>query len=126
MTEEGIGSVGTTQGGTNRYAQAGGSFSYTMEVDPEGTALLVTFKTADAGKGIEILAAGETIFKEVLKEGSEGEYMDVVIPLPKNVLEKAYGKFYNCRARKVLDFLFRGIDGAESAAVCQFIYTLAE
>lgn len=126
MTEEGTGSVGTTQGGTNRYAQAGGSFSYTMEVDPEGTALLVTFKTADAGKGIEILAAGETIFKEVLKESAEGEYVDVVIPLPKDVLEKAYGKFYNCRARKVLDFLFRGIDGAESAAVCQFIYTLAE
>lgn len=124
MTEHGEGSVGTTQGGTNRYAKAGGSFSYTMEVDPEGTELLVTFKNADAGKGIEILAGNTTIFKEVLCSQGEEEYYDVLIPLSKEVLQKVYGRFYNCRDRKVLDFVFRGIDGAESAAVCQFIYTL--
>jgi hypothetical protein len=126
MREEGIGSVGTTAGGTNRYAKEGGSFSYTMEVDPEGTTLLVTFKTADSGKSIEILAGGESVFKEVLELQGDGEYVDVLIPLKKEVLQKAYGKFYNCRDRKVLDFEFRGIDGAESAAVCQFIYTLTE
>ena len=126
MTESGTGSVGTTQGGTNRYAKAGGSFSYTMEVDREGTTLLVTFKNADAGKGIEILAGGESIYKEVLTSEGEGEYYDILIPLPKEILQKAYGKFYNCRDRKALDFEFRGIDGAESAAVCQFIYTLTE
>jgi len=124
MTESGTGSVGTTLGGTNRYAKAGGSFSYTMEVDPEGTKLLVTFKTSDAGKGIEILAGGASVYMEVLEAQGEEEYFDVLIPLPKEVLKKAYGRFYNCRDRKVLDFEFRGIDGAESAAVCQFIYTL--
>ena len=126
MTEQGEGSVGTTLGGTNRYAKAGGSFSYTMEVDPEGTTLLVTFKTSDAGKGIEILAGGISVYKEVLTEAGEDEYYDVLIPLSGEVLKKVYGRFYNCRDRKVLDFVFRGIDGAESAAVCQFIYTLAE
>lgn len=124
MTESGTGSVGTTLGGTNRYAKAGGSFSYTMEVDPEGTKLLVTFKTSDAGKGIEILAGGASVYMEVLEAQGEEEYFDVLIPLSKEVLKKAYGRFYNCRDRKVLDFEFRGIDGAESAAVCQFIYTL--
>ena len=124
MTEHGEGSVGTTQGGTNRYAKAGGSFSYTMEVDPEGTALLVTFKTTDTGKGIEILAGGVSVFKEVLELQGDGEYVDVLIPLAKEVLQKVYGRFYNCRDRKVMDFEFRGIDGTESAAVCQFIYTL--
>ncbi|MBR6666167.1 MAG: glycoside hydrolase family 127 protein [Lachnospiraceae bacterium] len=126
MREEGTGSVGTTAGGTNRYAKEGGSFVYTMEVDPEGTALLVTFKTADTGKGIEILAGGVSIFKEVLKLQDGDEYADVIIHLPMAAMKKAYGKFYNCRDRKVLDFEFRGIDGAESAAVCQFIYTLTE
>ena len=124
MTESGTGSVGTTLGGTNRYAKAGGSFSYTMEVDPEGTNLLVTFKTSDAGKGIEILAGGKSVYMEVLEAQGEEEYFDVLIPLPKEVLKKSYGRFYNCRDRKALDFEFRGIDGAESAAVCQFIYTL--
>ena len=124
MTEHGEGSVGTTQGGTNRYAKAGGSFSYTIEVDPEGTTLLVTFKTADAGKSIEILAGEVSVYKEVLTGEGEEEYYDVLIPLSEEVLKKVYGRFYNCRDRKVLDFVFRGIDGAESAAVCQFIYTL--
>ena len=124
MTEHGEGSVGTTQGGTNRYAKAGGSFSYTMEVDPEGTALLVTFKNADIGKGIEILAGGMPIYKDVLTGEGEEEYYDVLIPLSEEVLKKVYGRFYNCRDRKVLDFVFQGIDSAESAAVCQFIYTL--
>lgn len=126
MREEGTGSVGTTAGGTSRYAKAGGSFVYTMEVDPEGTALLVTFKTADTGKSIEILAGGVSIFKEVLELQGDDEYADAIIPLPMVAMKKAYGKFYNCRDRKVLDFEFRGIDGAESAAVCQFIYTLTE
>jgi len=126
MREEGTGSVGTTAVGTSRYAKAGGSFVYTMEVDPEGTALLVTFKTADTGKSIEILAGGVSIFKEVLELQSDDEYADAIIPLPMVAMKKAYGKFYNCRDRKVLDFEFRGIDGAESAAVCQFIYTLTE
>ncbi len=126
MTEYGTGSVGTTQGGTNRYAKEGGSFSYTMEVDPEGCALLVTFQTADAGKSICILAAGETILEKVLEKETDEEYYDVMIPIPQEIIRKAYSKFYNCRDRKVLDFTIQGMDGKESAAVCQFLYTVSE
>ena len=66
MTEQGTGSVGTTQGGTSRYAKAGGSFTYTMEVNTDTTALVVTFQSADAGKGIQIVAQGDIIFEQVL------------------------------------------------------------
>ncbi len=124
MTEYGTGSVGTTQGGTNRYAKKGGSFTYTMEVDLEGTELLVTFKTADVGKSIRILAGGVIIYETVLEKASEEEYYDVLVPIPEEAMKQAYGKFYNCRDRRVMDFVFSGIDGEESAAVCQFIYTV--
>ena len=72
------------------------------------------------------MAGGVSILKEVLEVQGEEEYYDVLIPLSQEVLKKAYGRFYNCRDRKVMDFEFRGIDGEESAAVCQFIYTLTE
>ncbi len=124
MTEHGTGSVGTTQGGTNRYAKAGGSFTYTMEVDLEGSDLLVTFKAADAGKSIQILAGIVTIYEAVLEEQSEGEYYDVLIPISEEAMKQAYGKFFNCRDRRVLDFTIQGMDGEASAAVCQFIYTV--
>lgn len=124
MKELGAGSVGTTQGGTNRYAKQGGSFSYTMEVDPEGTDLLVTFKTADAGKSICITVEDTVIYETVLSEQSEEEYYDVCIPITEETMKKAYGKFFNCRDRRVMDFTFSGIGGEGSAAVCQFIYTV--
>ncbi len=124
MTEYGTGSVGTTQGGTNRYAKQGGSFSYTMEVDLEGTDLLVTFKTADAGKSIQISAGKVIIYETVLKEQPEGEYYDVLIPLSEDAMKQAYGKFVNCRDRRVIDFTIQGVNREESAAVCQFIYTV--
>ena len=81
---------------------------------------------ADKGKGIHILAGDVTIFKEVLEGETEGEYYDVIIPIPEEALKKVYGKFYNCRDRKVLDFSIQGIDGEESAAICQFLYTIAK
>ncbi len=124
MQEVGTGSVGTTQGGTSRYAKQNGGFTYTMEVDTQGTALLVTFKTADTGKSIRIMAGEEVIFEKALEGDCEEEYYDEVISITDAALEKSYKKFYDCRERKVLDITFCGIDGEESAAVCQFIYTL--
>ncbi len=124
MTELGTGSVGSTAGETCRYAKAGGSFSYTMEIDREGTALLVSLKNADAGKGIRIAAGDVVIYEAVLEKQGEGTYYEVVIPIPEEVLKHAGKRFYDCRERKVLDFVFSGIDGAESAAVCRFLYTV--
>ena len=124
MTEQGNGSVGSTAGETSRYAKNGGSFSYTMEVEPEGSALLVTFKNADAGKGICIVAGITVIYEAVLEKCGEEMYHEVLIPIPDEVLNCAEKRFYDCRERKVLTFTFRGIAGAESAAVCRFLYTV--
>jgi len=124
MTEQGTGSVGTTAGGTSRYAKAGGSFTYTMEVNREGTALLVMFKNADAGKGIRIAVKDVVIYETVLEKQGEDEYYEVVIPISKEVMKLAEKRFYNCRERAVLTFTVSGIDGGESAALCQFLYTV--
>lgn len=122
MTEQGTGSVGTTEGGTSRYAKQGGSFSYTMMVNPEATDLIVTFKGADAGKGIRITVGDVTIYEAVLEAEQEVEYYDVRIPIPEEAMKYTGKKFYDCRERTVLTFTIQGIDGQESAAVCQFIY----
>ena len=125
MTEQGTGSVGTTAGGTSRYAKAGGSFSYTMEVNREGTALLAMFQNADAGKGIRIAVKDAVIYESVLEEQGEDEYYEVLIPVPAETLKCAEKRFYNCRERAVLTFTVSGIDGGESGALCQFLYTIA-
>ncbi|MBQ8797953.1 MAG: glycoside hydrolase family 127 protein [Lachnospiraceae bacterium] len=124
MTEQGTGSVGTTAGGTSRYAKAGGSFSYTMEVNQDGTGLLVMFKNADTGKGIRIRAGEVTVYEGVLEGSGEGEYFDVLLPVPEEAMQSVIKRFYDCKERKMLTFTFSGIDGNESAAVCQFLYTV--
>ncbi len=124
MTEQGTGSVGTTAGGTSRYAKEGGSFSYTMEVHKEGTALLAMFKNADAGKGIRIAVKDVVIYEAVLEKQGEEEYFEVLIPITEEAMKFAEKRFYNCRERAVLTFTVSGIDGGESAALCQFLYTV--
>lgn len=123
MTENGTGSVGTTHGGTSRYAKAGGSFSYTMEVHPEGCELLATFRNQDAGKSIRI-TTGDVLVYETVLEKREEEFYEVWIPLSEKVLGLSQKRFYDCRERKVLTFTFSGADGSESAALCQFFYTV--
>ena len=124
MTECSNGSVGTTAGGTSRYAKAGGSFSYTMEVRPEGTALLVMFKNADAGKGIRIAVDDVVLWEKTIEKQGEEEYFEVMIPVSEEAMKYVRKCFYDCRERKVLTFTFSGSEGEESAAVCQFLYTV--
>ncbi len=124
MTEQGTGSVGTTAGGTSRYAKAGGSFSYTMEVEAEGTALLVTVKNADAGKGLRIMVGDRVLYRERLEVKGTEAYYDLEIVVPEDVLKQAEKRFYDCRERKVLTFTFSGIEDEDSAAICQFLYTV--
>lgn len=124
MKEHGAGSVGTTAGGPSRYAKAGGSFSYTMEVNREETALLAMFKNADAGKGIRIAVGDSVIYETCLEKTGEDEYYEVLIPVPEEVLKRAEKRFYDCRERAVLTFTVSGISGKESAALCQFLYTV--
>lgn len=128
MTEHGTGSVGTTQGGTSRYAKEGGSFSYTMLVKPEGTDLLVTFRKTDAGKGIKITAENITIYEAVPEANQDNRedslYYDVLIPIPEEAMKLAGKRFYDSSEKTILTFTIQGIDGKESAAVCQFLHTV--
>ena len=124
MTEQGTGSVGTTAGGTSRYAKTGGSFFYTMEVHREGTALLAMFKNADAGKGIRITVGDIVLYENNLEKQGEEEYFEVLIPISEDAMKLAEKRFFNCRERAVLTFTVSGIDGKESAALCQFLYTV--
>lgn len=124
MTEYGAGSVGTTTSGTSRYAKKGGSFSYTMEVNQESTALFLTFKNAEAGKGIKVTVDGKVIYEAILVMRGEKEYFDVMVSIPAEILKQAEKRFFDCRERRVLTFTFQGISDEESAAVCQFIYTV--
>lgn len=124
MTEFGAGSVGTTASGTSRYARRGGSFSYTMEVKQEATDLYLTFKNADAGKGIKITVDSKTLYEARLVAQGEKEYYDVIISIPTEILEQAEKRFFAFRERRVLTFDFQGLGDEESAAVCQFIYTV--
>ena len=124
MTEHGTGSVGSTAGGTSRYAKKGGSFSYTMEVNQEATDLYLTFKNAEAGKGIKVSVDGKAIYEAVLELHGEKEYYDVIISIPAEILKLAEKRFFNYRERSILTFTFQGISGEESASVCQFIYTV--
>jgi uncharacterized protein len=124
MTEYGAGSVGSTAGGTSRYAKQGGGFSYTMAVNQESTNLYLTFKNADAGKGIKVTVDGKAVYEAILEVHGENEYYDVIVSIPTEILKQAKKRFFDFKERRVLTFTFQGISGEESAAVCQFIYTV--
>lgn len=124
LTEYGTGSVGTTAGGTSRYAKQEGSFSYTMEVNPEATDLYLTFKNKDAGKSIKVTVGDAVIYEAVIEVRGKDEYFDEIISIPSEILKQAEKRFYDCKERRVLTFTFQGINDEESASVCQFIYTV--
>ncbi|MBO5352418.1 MAG: glycoside hydrolase family 127 protein [Lachnospiraceae bacterium] len=124
MTEAGEGSVGTTENGTSRYAKQNGSFSYTMLVDVAGTDLLAMFDSKDNGKTIRITAGTELVYESVLDSNGREGYYEVVIPVPQNILELAEKKQVYGEEKEVVTFSFAGTGQAESAALCEFLYTM--
>ena len=133
MTEYGTGSVGTTSGQTNRRANAGGRFSYNMIVDTNRTDLLLQLSEADDGKTLVIRAGGAVIFDAVLnsadipdawKQTGTGELYYMLVPIPAKLLAHPQHTYVNHKEQPVLEFTFEGRDGAESAALCEFLYTL--
>lgn len=118
MIEYGSGSIGSTSQGTRRCAKASGGFSYRMRVDTNRTSLLVSFATSDNGKPIKILAEDEVIYEHILNETEQKEFYDVIIPLDRELLLKK-------SKDGIMRFSFEGIEGLESANICNFMYTLA-
>lgn len=123
MKEAGAGSVGKTHGGTLRYAKAGGSFGYRMEVEAQETALRFFLRSGDAGKKAEILVDG-VLLETVCVNACEDEFQMITIPLPPQVLAKSERIFRNCRERRVCEVTFRAPDTEDSAAICNFLYTI--
>lgn len=121
-----LGSVGVTNDGTYRYAIAGGSFSYRMAVSPAETNVLsMTLRTADNGKTLRITSGETVLFSDVLNNDSSAEEYELRIELPSAVTKNALRVSANERTYDVIPLTFSGVDGAESARVCSFIYTIA-
>ena len=126
MTVFGAGSAGSTEQGTKRHANAGGGFCFTMLVDINRTSLLATFTKKDNGKSIRIFAGKEVIYDAVLNNMGEPEYYDVIIPISREILlSQSIQREVMGVVRDVMTFTIEGVNGAESANLCGFLYTVA-
>lgn len=125
MTEYGNGSIGQTYHGTSRYAKEGGSFSYRMIVDEEGSDLMVMFDPSDNGKTIKIKAGESVVYEEVIQCKDEKGFNKVIIPLSKEVITSAMERIkYDCNFYSVIKITISGIENKQSAQICEFMYTL--
>lgn len=124
-------SVGTTSEGTSRYAKAGGYFTYQMMVAESGpTYLRVTLKAADNGKSLKVAVGNsddsdETIiYENVLEYSGDEEYYDIIIPISAAVVQENSKTIATENGNKVIvPITFKSGDEADSAAVCNFLYT---
>ena len=126
MEELGSGSTGSTENGTSRYANENGSFTYRMLVDENApTSLLATFAKADNGKTVLITVNDREIYSATLNySGTDAEYQ-VEIPIPADIIAaNAEAVTANGVSGKALTFEFSGIDNAQSARLCTFLYTI--
>jgi len=129
MTEQGTGSTGATGNGTSRLANAGGSFTYTMYVEPScDNALEITLKKEDNGKSLQISAGEEVIYNETLDyKGTEEEYT-IRIPVSMDVLAKAataLGEKHPTTGKDAYTaiFTFKSGNDEASARICNYAYT---
>lgn len=116
--------VSVTDDSTYRYAKAGGSFTYRMGVNPEGdTYLVMYFRGEDNGKSILVKSGQTVLFEAVLDyQGTETLY-EVRAQIPKALMQTAESVSVDGETYQVIPVTFSGADGAESAKVCDFIYT---
>lgn len=128
LTESGNGSTGSTNQGTSRYANAGGSFTYTMYADPDfDNALELTLKKEDNEKPLKILVGKETVYDEVLSyTGTEEEYT-LRIPVTKEILAlsaEARRHLHPTTGKTAytIEVTFAGTETEASARICNYLY----
>ena len=116
--------VSVTDDSTYRYAKAGGSFTYRMVVNPEGnTYLVMYFRAEDNGKSILVKSGQTVLFEAVLDyHGTEAVY-EIRTRIPDQLMQAAEPVSVDGENYQVIPVSFSGADGAESAKVCDFIYT---
>lgn len=119
------GSVGVTDDGTYRYAQAGGSFAYTMKVAKgEDNYIQASFRKADNGKSIKISVGKNEVYNTVLNYNGEEEEYTVRIKVPAdNITEAAYSKTVQDGTFDVADVKIESADNKDSARICSYLYT---
>lgn len=128
MTEAGTGSTGFTGHGTSRYANAGGTFTYTMYVNPDvDNALQLTLKKEDNGKSLRIFVGEECIYNEVLNYTGTDEEYTVRIPVAKEVLalsSLALKELHPTTGKTAytVNVTFAGTKEEPSARICNYLY----
>lgn len=116
---------GVTNDGTYRYAEAGGSFTYRMAVAKDGNNYLsLTLRAEDNGKTLKITSGNTVLFQDTLDYiGLEDSYQ-LRVAIPEEVAAAAESVSANGENYDVISVTFSGVDGAESAKVCEFIYMM--
>ena len=117
---------GITEGGSCRYALAGGHFTYRMAVRPGTENLLsLTVQKADNGKTLRITCGDTVLYEDKLKYYGADESYTLRVSIPAELTDRAREIRTQDGTFRVLPFTFSGQDGSESARVCDFIYTQA-
>ena len=116
---------GVTNAGTYRYAEKEGYFTYRMAVKIGGDNFLsLTLRAEDNGKTLQIKSGETVLFAETLDYiGLEKDY-ELRVQIPSEVVAEAQNIEANDQQFHVIPVTFSGIDGAESAKVCEFIYMI--
>lgn len=118
------GSIGVTDDGTYRFAQAGGSFAYTMKAAKgEDNYIQASFRKADNGKSIKISVGGSEVYNTVLNYSGEEDEYTVRIKVPSNVIAAAaYSKTVTDGTYDVVDVKIESADDKDSARVCSYLF----
>lgn len=120
--------VSVTNDSTYRYAEAGGSFTYRMAVDPSApmNMLQMTLRKADNGKTLCVAVGGNILYKETLNYTGGKDTYNVRILIPADIIaETSYSVEAYGATSDVVEVTFCAADENASARVCDFIYTQA-
>jgi len=109
------------------YRKAGkdGWFSYNMIIDPlKDNYLLVTFRKEDNGRTIHITSGEAVIYSDTLNYDGVLDSYQMKIRIPRECVdENRKPVMANGEAKWIIPIKFSGINGEESARVCDLINT---
>ncbi len=118
-------STGVTNDGTYRYAETGGYFTYRMAIAEDGNNYLsITLRAEDNGKTLQITSGDTVLFADTLDYIGLDDTYELRVEIPASVVATAESITANGNDYTVIPITFSGINGAESAKVCEFIYML--
>ena len=108
-----------------RKAAKDGWFSYNMIIDPlKDNYLLLSFRKEDNGKTIQISVDETVIYSNTLRFDGEADSYPLSIRIPRDAVEQNRRlSVANGKDNWVIPVKFSGLNGAESARVCDLINT---